>query len=308
MREDPSVRPYIRERVLQAIHDLDYHPNLVARALRDKSLRLVPISVVNLGEFYFGELASHLSHELVEIGMEPALCFNPEHLMRMSQSLSTSASILVSSTNFEIIHELSKRQKVVTIDSLLPIMPSVGNVTIDFALAYRHLTETALRHGRSHIAIVSGHYIRCLENGWPVQKFPAVFEALADSGLDTIGPKSRSVFGSSQELASWLDEHPGSIDAVFCENDLEASRTIGELAARGMRTPNDILVVGCDANCTLRGMWSVKLDTKYMAKEAVTILKHLLDGEVVSENPKYIPELIDEFGNTIPMEFGPVAV
>ncbi|MGI5867885.1 MAG: LacI family DNA-binding transcriptional regulator [Kiritimatiellia bacterium] len=301
LRKDPSVRPYIRERVLKAVKELDYQPNLVARALRGDGLKIVPIAVRTLGEFYFGALASQISHHLVDIGMEPALCFNAEHLMKMCRSFSTNGSILVLREDYETVHELSRRQKVVTIDSLLPAIPSVGNVSIDFDAIYRHLAETLLKRGRRRIAVDSGHYQRCLEKGWPIQKVPAVFDVLAEAGLDTVGPASRHVFGSSQELVAWIDAHPKSIDAIICENDLEAARVIGELAARGLKTPDDVLVVGCDANCKLAGMWSVKLDTHQIAGHAVSILKRLLDGERVRENPEYMPELLDEFDQPIPL-------
>lgn len=300
LRQEKSVRPYIRERVLDAMRELDYHPNMVARALRDKSLRVVPISVANLGEYYFGEFASRISRQLVEIGMEPALCFNSAHLMKMCLSFSTSGSILVTGTDLgTVVHELSKRQKVVTIDSNLPAMPSVGNVSIEFARAYRHLTEITLERGLRRIAIVSGHFILCLRNGWPAQKFPMVLEVLASAGLDTVGPDPGHVFASSAELGLWLDRHPGTVDAVFCENDLDASRVVGAMAARGLRTPDDILVVGCDNNCKVEGAWSIKLDTEIMAREAVAILKRLLDGETQSEHSTYIPEIIDQFDHVV---------
>ena len=51
LRQDPSVRPYIKERVIQAVKELDYHPNLVARALRGNYLHIVAIVVLELGEF-----------------------------------------------------------------------------------------------------------------------------------------------------------------------------------------------------------------------------------------------------------------
>ena len=208
LRHDPSVRPYIKERVLKAAMELDYHPNLVARALRGNNLQIVPIAVLELGEFYYGELASQISRQLVQIGMEPALCFNPRHLMKMSRSFSTSGSILVFGSDYETVHELSRRQKVVTIDALLPVTPSVGNVSINFNAIYRHLAESLLRRGRRRVAIDSGHYLRCLDRGWPIQKIPAVFDVLAEAGLDTVGPNSRHVFGAAPELGAWLDAHP----------------------------------------------------------------------------------------------------
>ncbi|NLB69845.1 MAG: LacI family transcriptional regulator, partial [Lentisphaerae bacterium] len=102
-------------------------------------------------------------------------------------------------------------------------------------------------------------------------------------------------------MCLWLDDNPGAIDAIFCENDLEAARIIGELAARGLRTPYDILVVGCDANCIIAGMWTIKLDSEYMAEEAVSLLIKLINGETPENNPVYVPTLIDESGNEIPV-------
>lgn len=301
LREDPTVRPYIRERVLKSVKELEYHPNLVARALRGNNLQLVPISVLELGEFYYGELASQISRQLVKIGLEPALCFNPHHLIRMSQSFSTSGSILVCGTDYDTLQKLSRRQKVVTIDSSLPAIPSVGNVSIDFATIYTHVAKSIMGRGRSRIAVVSAHFLKCLERGWPLQKLPALFDVLDEAGIDTVGGKHHHVFRSAKELAAWVDSHPGAIDAAVCENDLEAARVVGELAARGLKTPADILVVGCDANSKLAGMWSVKLDTQQIATYAVTTLKQLLEGKTPAENTEYMPELLDEFDQSIPM-------
>lgn len=302
LRDDPTVRPYIRERVLKSVKELDYHPNLVARALRGSNLQLVPISVLELGEFYYGELASQISRQLVNIGLEPALCFNPQHLIKMSQSFSTSASILVCGTDYDTLHKLSRRQKVVTIDSSLPPMPSVGNVAIDFNTIYTHVGKSLLSRGRRRIAVVSGHYLRRVERGWPEHKIPALFKLLDESGIDTVGGDHHHVFRTAQDMATWIDSHPGSIDAAVCENDLEAARVVGELAARGLKTPDDILVVGCDANSKLAGMWSVKLDTKKIATLAVTILKQLLDDKIPRKTVEYMPELLDEFDQTVPLQ------
>ena len=45
LSDDPTVRPYIRQRVLAAARKLRYRPNLLARALRTRELNLVPITV-----------------------------------------------------------------------------------------------------------------------------------------------------------------------------------------------------------------------------------------------------------------------
>lgn len=299
LREDPTVRFYLRERVLKAASELDYQPNLVARALRDKSLRLVPISVMELHEPYFGGLATSLSRSLVEIGMEPALCFNPEHLLRMSRSLSTSASILATGFDAATIRALAKRQKVVTVDSNLPPMPHVGDVGIDFRTAYRTVLRALRQQGRRRIALSSAFFHESRAKGWPEFKFAAALDLIRESGLAIAAPAGQEVFPSARAFGEWWDGHPGGADAILCQNDIEAAHVIGEMSRRGLRTPEDLLVVGCDANCVLRGMWSMRLDTGWIANSAITLLQRLLDGETEVDPVMHRPIPVDDAGNEL---------
>lgn len=296
LRDDPSVRFYLRERVLKSAKDLDYQPNLLARALRGKSLNLVPISISDLSQLYFGGLASSISRCLVEIGMEPALCFNPLHLMRMCQSLSTSASILAAGFDEKTVRALVKHQKVVTIDSNLSDIAGVGNVSIDFGTAYAQIVDVLIGKGRKRIAIVSNHYHLCLKNNWFEPKFTVAMKRMADHKIRPVGPSKSPVFRTSKDLLKWYDAHPDTLDAILCENDILAAEVVADMAARRLKTPDDILVVGCDANCLIRGIWSLKLDTEWLATEAVSLLQRLMAGEKKIEASIYHPVLVDDQG------------
>ena len=296
LRGDPSVRPYLLERVQQAAKDLDYHPNLLARALRGNQLNLVPISVLELNQMYFGGLASSLSHRLVEIGMEPALCFNPEHLMRMSQTLSTSASILATGFDEKTVRALARRQKVVTVDSNLPAIAGVGNVAIDFRSVYREVVDALVKSGRTRIAFVSAFYHQAKAEGWFEVKFSSAMQRMDELGMRPCGADEAPVFASAEALAAWLFAAPGRADAVICENDVMAAHVMAWMATRRLKTPDDVLIVGSDANCLLRGMWSVKLDTDWLAAEAVGLLQRLLGGERKVEDAMHHPLLVDDQG------------
>jgi len=296
----PSVRPYIRERVQQAARELDYHPNLLARALKESALRVVPISVIDLDQIYFGSLAGHLSHCLVNAGMEPALCFNSEHLLRMSRSLSTSASILAAGFDVTVIQALAQRQKVVTVDSRLNPMPFVGNVEVDFPGVYRQAVQQLLATGRRRIAFCSEFYLRASAHGWFDPKFDTVLATLHEAGVKPVMPPRATAFSTPATFGAWLDERPESgIDALFCQNDMTAVRAVGELAARGLRTPDDLLVIGCDNNQVVPGMWSIDVDTAAMAKDAVDLLQLLLSGETHVAPRLHKPRLVDDRGAPI---------
>ena len=299
LRGDPSVRSYLMERVQQAAKDLDYHPNLLARALRGNLLNLVPISVLELNQMYYGGLASSLSHRLVGIGMEPALCFNPEHLMRMSQTLSTSASILATGFDEKTVRALAKRQKVVTVDSDLPAIADVGNVAIDFRTGYRGVVDALVKAGRTRIAFASAFYYRAKAENWREVKFSSAMGRIAELGMRPRGADGTPVFASADAFAAWLVEKPGRADAVICENDVMAAHVMAQMAALRLKTPDDVLIVGCDANCLLRGMWSIKLDTDWLAAAAVELLQRLLRGERNVESAVHQPLLVDDQGRDV---------
>jgi DNA-binding LacI/PurR family transcriptional regulator len=299
-----SVRPYIRERVLLAAKELDYHPNLLARALKENALRVVPISVIHLDEIYFGSLAGHLSRYLIKTGMEPALCFNPAHLLRMSRSLSTSASILASGFDVAVIRALAQRQKVATVDANLKPTANVGCVEVDFPAVYRETVATLLATGRRRIAICSPHYLRAAAHGWPDPKFETVLNVLREAGVNPVAPSGKPVFATPDEFGAWLDERPGrTVDALFCQNDMAAVRMVGVLAALGRRTPDDLLVIGCDNNLVVPGMWSIAVDTAAMAWDAVDLLQILLNGATHVAPRLHKPRLVDDRG--MPVEIRP---
>lgn len=294
LADHPTVRPYIRDRVLKAAKEMDYHPNLLARALKDEALNLVPISTDDLENPYFGSLATQLSRQLVLADFEPALCFNAAHLMRMCRTLSTSGSILVNGFDEQAIRALSKRQKVVTIHSLLPSIRNVADVAIKFDETYRHLARLLVRRGCRRIATCSDDYIRALAHDWCDPKTMAVMEVLKEVGLSLVGPEGRPVFGRPQEVMSWMDRYPNSVDAIICGNDHEAVRMMYSLRMRGLKVPEDVRVVGCDANFLVPGLWSIKIETDVLARDAVGLLCRLLDGQSRIEPCVYRPVIVDD--------------
>jgi len=281
IRGASSVRGYLRERVLAAARELDYHPNLVARALKGNSLRMVTIAAPEFGQLYFATLAYELSRCLVEIGMEPTLCFDIQHAETVARSFSTCASILMTGTDEASIARLAAQQRVVAINPDTTSMPpGSAAVRYDFGEAYRRLVLALHARGRRRFAVLSAHYLRCIANGWPLTKMPFVFETLASLGLAPVGPAEGAapVFASATAVAAALAAKPGSIDVVVCENDLAAAALVAELAPLGIVSPRDVIVVGCDDNFRAHGTWTLRIDTVAVAKKAVSLIEALLDG------------------------------
>ncbi|MEI6168050.1 MAG: LacI family DNA-binding transcriptional regulator [bacterium] len=296
LRDDPTIRSYLKERVLKAAEEIDYHPNLVARALREKALQIVPISVNELQNPYFGSLALHLSQCLSEQGLEPALCLDAEHLLKLSRTLSPCGSILGYGYSDEAVRLLGKRQKVVSVGVEMKTIPGMGMVFIDFAEAYQSIAKTLKRMGRRSVAVHSITMADYVQRGETSRKFGAAINSLSESGLKLVRIDGRDFFTDLEVIPRFLAAHPRALDTVICENDQVATRLYGALMSRGIRVPEDVLIVGCDANLMMPGTLSIKIDTKAVAQEAVGLLLRLLDGVKNPAARVFKPVAVDESG------------
>ena len=294
LRNDPTVRWYLKERVLKAAEEIDYYPTQIAKALKAKRLNVVPVSVIELDNPYFGSLAFQISKRLAENGLDPVMCTNLDHLSKLCTTLTPRGSILGYGYSEEIVRALSKRQKVVCIGTELKPMPGVGFVSLDFTNAYRSAAALLKRMGRRQIAVYSYQALN-----HKTTKIGAIFKGMRQSGLSLVRHGNRDFFQSHQEISAHLGASPGSIDCVICENDQLASMLYGELTQRGLRVPEDVILIGSDANHALPGTWSVKVDTEVMAGEAVGLLLRLLDGERNPEPYVYIPVFVNADGKPL---------
>jgi len=69
INEYPHVRPGTREKVLRAIEELEYRPNLSARGLRSGRTGVIGLAVPALRENYFAELADSVIREAEKRGL-----------------------------------------------------------------------------------------------------------------------------------------------------------------------------------------------------------------------------------------------
>jgi hypothetical protein len=58
-------------------------------------------------------------------------------------------------------------------------------------------------------------------------------------------------------------------------------------------------VIGCDGSLVLSGTWTVRVETSWLAAEAVGLLRRLLAGETTVESRCYSPVLVDDHNEPI---------
>ena len=294
LENHPSTRRNLKKLVDAAAAELNYRPNLMARALRDKSLWLVPVSISEMNTPYFADLAEALARELTGRRLAPVVCHSHEHLRLLCQAFPARVSILANSLSEEIVNDFAASQKIVTLNSCLPERDGVYDVAIDFAPAYDALCAQLAAEGRRRYCLYSPLADLARKNGWRMPKHLVIRAAAAAHGLVPLrdAPNANTPV-CLNELVALTSAAAGDL-AVFCENDGVAARAAIALLSTGRRLPQDLRLVGCDGTLFLPGVWTMRLDTEKMAAAAVQAAQDLFSGALAGGRVAMTPDIILE--------------
>jgi len=244
-----NVRPTTRQRVLDAIDQLGYRPNLAARALatgRSRSIGLVTLDTTLFGPvatLYGIERAARESGFFLSVVSLRSIDRRPlrEALRHLSQQ--AVAGVIV------IAPLRSARAALSDLPSDVPVVvvegdpgAGLGVVTVDQRSGARAATESLLALGHASVVHVAGpaEWTEARERlaGWR--------SALEDAGAEVpevlVGDwTARSGFEAGKALVGLR-----GATAVFVANDSMALGVLRALHEAGRRVPEDISVVGFD--------------------------------------------------------------
>ncbi|WP_263409958.1 LacI family DNA-binding transcriptional regulator [Terriglobus tenax] len=254
LRNRKDVGEKTRQRVLKRMEELQYKPNLIARALISGRTANVGLVVPDLLHPYFGEVAKSLGAVLREHDRALILASSeddPELEQREIRTLINRGVdlLLISSCQrrLEGIFKVGEKQTpILLVDRTFPLLDANFVGSDDFKIgeiATLHLLETGrkcIAHiGASHLS--TGHermrgYSETLRrnNATVPQEYVLMHERFEETGIEA-GRKA------IQKLLK-LNPRP---DAIFCYNDLTAVGAIEAVLEAGLRVPEDIAIVGC---------------------------------------------------------------
>jgi LacI family transcriptional regulator len=285
LRNDPDIGQATKNRVLHRMKELNYRPNLMARALVTGRTSIVALVVPDLLSAFFSEIAIAMSTELRKHGYSMLISWTAEdpeiqhgeidHLL----SLGIDALVIATSGNDTICFRRLKERNVpfVLLDREVPGVkaPYIGGDDELFGnMATRHLIDV----GCKRIGHIGGPpmspgfgrlegYRRALQSAGikPVDKYIVTpFEP---------GPRTfHHGFESAQRL---LAVNP-RVDGIFCFNDPLAVGAMEAVLAAGLRIPQDVAIIGCGnlhLGATLRNPLStIDQNTKELGEKAAGIL------------------------------------
>ncbi|WP_305788089.1 LacI family DNA-binding transcriptional regulator [Symbioplanes lichenis] len=249
------VSETLRARVEQALAELDYRPNLIARNLKQGRSGMIGLVVPELDVPYFAELARAVIAAGRERGYTVLLDQTDADPARERELLTGNSRLtlfdgLILSPLTLTAEELRSRGNRVPLVLLGEHVfdGSFSHVAIDNVAAAREATEHLIGLGRTRVAAIGDQPYR---TGDTAQLRTAGYrQALERAGLpydpELVRPTARFHRRLGAVAARELLALPRPPDAIFCYNDLLAVGALRALLSAGVRVPGDIAVIGVD--------------------------------------------------------------
>ncbi len=294
-----------RQRVLDAIAETGYRPNLLARNLATKSSQTIGLVITNTlySGSYFTELMAHSARILEQQGRQLILA-DGKHTAEQEQAaiqflLDLRCDGIIIYPRFLSIDALDAiisrhKQPILVINRRLRVNQSyciysdqhAGSVT-----AVSHL----LNQGHRDIAFITGS----LDSPTGVERLSGYRAALAAQGIDA--DPARIVSGrwtaqSGMEAVDTLLARGVSFSALVASNDEMAIGAIKRLTACRIAVPDQVSVIGFDdiplALYITPSLSSMKLPVTEMINETIHRLLTMLDGGDWSAHPPFTASLM----------------
>jgi LacI family transcriptional regulator len=266
-----GVSPDRQRRVLEAVEELGYRPNALARQLVLQRTSTIGVVVGDLGNPFYGELVKLLERHAHERGYTTTVSNTDGHPEREADRVEAllerrvaGIAMLQFSGDRTILDELiADGIPVAVVSSTDPRVDSVGvDETRGLALAVEHLAGL----GHRRLAYVTS---------------PLVEERTNRARHETFALTCAAA-GCEQVALTLDDALPAGVTAVAAANDMIAIELIDRLERAGARVPADVSVVGFDGiavGALARiGLTTVAQPHERLADAGIRLLLERIDG------------------------------
>lgn len=289
-----------RQRVLDAIEELQYRPSSLARALKSGKRRMIAILTASTEFYGYTRTIAGIERAARESGYSVVISTvkspDPDDALAaigpaLEQQVAGAIVIDFDPAGAELLRQLPAHVPAVAASGFSKGQPGHPYAFIDEYSAGRAVTEylLALGHPTVHhlglfpLTQFSGRY-----QGW--------IDALADAGLTPppVLPATRSVH-SGYEQGLRIADSP-EITAVFCSNDGLAHAALRALHDRGVNVPEQVSLVGWDnqpfTEFTLPSLTTVEPGFGGLGARAFSLLLQRISGAGDIKDTVAAPELI----------------
>lgn len=248
LANNAPIKPETRERVLKAVADLNYRPNLIARSLRAQKSAKIGLVVSDIRNPFFTAIGRAVEDAAYEQGYSILMCNTDENPEKEELYLKllydeNVAGVIFSPTHQFNIASQTYNQKMpfVIIDRAID-SSDVDMVLLDNVAAAYELTEHLINNGYKKVAGLFGDASTTGQ-----ERSRGFHKALKDHHLTPvaahfIAPRIQQGYETAMKVLSQTNRP----DAIFTSNSLLTAGAYQAARDSKLKVPNDVAVVGFD--------------------------------------------------------------
>lgn len=293
-----------KKRVEDAIRELNYKPNNIARALKGKNSNHIVFIADQITNEHFSQIISEMDRYAYDMGYLISLCANRNTEEFVSQIISRQYDgIVISSTSFPeaFIQKFIQARIPVVVLKNRDYENITGTGTIDTGLyngareCVRHLIEK----GRKHILYldrISAHgnfsTLTDLRMRGFVEQMKESQMPLSEQNIITGCEEDSQVIKKIQNRI----REGFKADALFGRNDRLACLGMQAVHHLGYRIPHDISVIGFDnsslSKYTSPTLTTMEMQRKEIGKSAIEMLHQMIEEGTIPDSVNFTTKLI----------------
>lgn len=274
----------LKTRVYQAMEELNYQPNELARSLSRSKSNVIGLIIPDISHPFFAELTKHIEYYAYKQGYKLMLCNSlldkdkeREYidLLRASQV----DGIIMGSHTMSVNDYMSINLPLITIDR--KIASTIPCISSDNYRGGEMATQLLFQKKCKKIAYLSGN-LRL--NMLAKQRYDAFVDLVTLEKVEHV-IKQTNLNGFNYKeyeelVAELFSEHP-DIDGVFASSDMLALQVIRECRRMGKKVPDQVKVVGYDGILIseMDELTTIRQPIKDMGKLSVQYLADLIEGQ-----------------------------
>ena len=257
-----------RDKVINAMKELDYTPNVFARGLGLNTMKTIGIMCIDSSDIYLANAVYYLEQELRKYNYDSILCCTGKDYKNTSEH------------NNDYIINAAKDVPIVLVNGYLDAANIYSVMCNDEEAVYN---ATKLLINNSHRNIV---YLYTSTSYSGMNKYHGYLKAINEAGI-TLPDEFHHLCGKNishaRDYLTYLYDKGMKFDAVMTSDDSIAAGAVKFAHTHGIRIPEDLEVIGYNNSvlslCTEPELTSIDSKVEELSSCAVSVLMKVLSGE-----------------------------